>query len=306
MKCLITGVNGFLGKAMYRTILNDQNYEQVIGTTHFDIMGSTYENRPEGKRGLIVECQLESPGWVTRFLGQYKPDVIFHLSGFGSQNKSAKDIFNSHVLSTLNILDVVQHQENRPAFIHMSSVVIDGHPLPLYGAAKASAEVIVKSYTSLDKIEGVSVRSCAITGAGANHGLLPDIFKRLFDNNSQELELWGAAPGTRKPFVNVNTLCTFLAKLPYRRDWFRYSPIIFSPVDTLTVQEVAMIAMGLSNRPRPINWLEHKVWAGDQKVVNPMSNLRHIDYKLGSSREEVEKSMKEILRKDYGWKNSES
>ncbi len=297
MRILVTGIGGFIGGSVYRALLNKYPDAEIVGTTHVARFG--YEDHPDrDKPGAIkIECDLEKRAWVDRLLSTFLPDIIVHISGIGTQDSPSHALFNSHVTSTLNLLAGIK-QETKPLFIHLSSIVAGIKPLNFYGACKLSAESFVKAYNDMGIVKGVSVRPCAILG-GRYHGLLPDLLRKLLDDKETYLNL---RANSCKPFIFIDVFTDFILKLIENEAWQERSPITISSSDTITVEDIAEIAMNKTGVHKPIRWAG-ELFKGDQQKVNSFSSISYQDFYFGSALVNVNSGLEYMLKNYYGVKN---
>lgn len=115
---------------------------------------------------------------ISKYIGNFKPQVIVHLAAVSHSNKSNKDPHSTfdHSLRTLeNALDNAKN--NVEHFIFLSSSMVYGNfkkkkvkesdacdPIGIYGALKFSAEKIIKSYGQVFNLPYTIIRPSALYG----------------------------------------------------------------------------------------------------------------------------------------------
>jgi len=95
-KVLITGVNGFLGFALWQYLNTKYSRVKVFG---IDI-------KPRLSSRSIFLCNLNNQKQVVDLLSSIRPDTIFHLAG--GRNNSNKRLLTDNVLSTRSLLESVK------------------------------------------------------------------------------------------------------------------------------------------------------------------------------------------------------
>jgi len=92
---LITGVNGFLGKALWEYFKAKHSSFEIFGIDRRKLLSSR----------RIFSCDLNDKKEILKIVSRMRPDYIFHLSG-GRVNVE-KDLLRNNVLATGSLLEVV-------------------------------------------------------------------------------------------------------------------------------------------------------------------------------------------------------
>ena len=160
-RALIFGVTGQDGALLAQHLLAE-GYE-VHGTSRRkDVAGGNLQTLGiEGRVRTHAVDPLDG-AQVAELLGAVRPFEVYHLSGQSSVGRSfaePRQTFDSHVGSTMAMLEAIRTQSLDCRFFHASSGEIFGEtgqtpadenaaiaPCTPYGAAKAAATVLVKSY----------------------------------------------------------------------------------------------------------------------------------------------------------------
>jgi GDP-4-dehydro-6-deoxy-D-mannose reductase len=165
-KILVTGANGFIGTALCRFLAHQRAVEVLgIGRRRVDLL-----NKNE----------------LRKFLGQYRPDCIFHLAGGRSGTPS--QLINDNVLTTVNLLESIQSFEGfSPRVIITGSAAEYGevrgarrpiqenapnHPAALYGWVKLLQTQAALHYAGLGQ-DIVIARLFNILGPGVGSDMVP-------------------------------------------------------------------------------------------------------------------------------------
>lgn len=102
MKCLITGVNGFVGSYLAEYLLEKKH--KIIGTVY-------PKNSSQIANVQTFPCDLANPNEIEDIIKQTKPEIIFHLAGQGYVPTSWEDpigTFTINVLGALYLLEAVK------------------------------------------------------------------------------------------------------------------------------------------------------------------------------------------------------
>lgn len=160
-RALIFGVTGQDGALLAQHLLA-QGYD-VYGTSRrANVAGGNLQALGIEGRVRIHTADPTDGAQVTDLLGAVRPFEIYNLSGQSSVGRSFAEpraTFDSHVGSTLAMLEAIRTQSLDCRLFHASSGEVFGEtgpspadenaaiaPCTPYGAAKAAATVLVKSY----------------------------------------------------------------------------------------------------------------------------------------------------------------
>lgn len=160
-RALIVGVTGQDGALLAQHLLA-QGYE-VHGTSRRkDVAGGNLQTLGIMDRIRIHSVDPNDDAQVTDLLSVVRPYEIYNLSGQSSVGRSfaePRETFDSHVGSTMTMLEAIRARSLDCRFFHASSGEIFGEteqapatetspiaPCTPYGAAKAAATLLVKSY----------------------------------------------------------------------------------------------------------------------------------------------------------------
>jgi UDP-glucose 4-epimerase len=133
-------------------------------------------------------------------------EVVFHFAANPEVKLSTVDPqlhFNENVLTTFNLLEALRIAGNVRYLVFASSSSVYGEPdknpvtedarsrpVSVYGATKASSEMLIMAYSKLYAIRSISLRYANIVGPRLRHGVIYD-FARKLRNNPYELEILG-------------------------------------------------------------------------------------------------------------------
>ena len=121
MNILITGYEGFIGKYLYESYLND---EKCVWGWNRD--GVKYKDK------MIIQAKLTNPDDVYKVICKLKPEVIIHCAGSADVGYSLKNPFydlKSNYITTHNLLFGMKKSElYKCRFLLLSSAAVYGNP----------------------------------------------------------------------------------------------------------------------------------------------------------------------------------
>ncbi len=227
---------------------------------------------------MEIQCDIENYSDVKHVFDIANPDIVFHFAANPITNENEADptaITKTNVLGTHNVLAACQFGTR---FVLASSATVYGtnftpfiaheenqrfSPESPYAATKCASEALLQSYKT--KVNPLALRLVANVGAGAGHGVLPDVIRKL-TSDSPTLDLLGALPGSIKQYTHVTDTAKAIVKLGLNNSIFE--PLNISPGDQLSIEQLANVVMNTLNVHKPINWLgDGANWKGDSPVV---------------------------------------
>lgn len=277
MKILVTGYPGFLATNLaYYLSKSKKESDDIV----FTYRGCNLLPTPQCDNLSESQCDLLDYMDVYCLMNDLRPDVIIHLAASSDNSKGQSfEMFENNVKMTYNLLE---NCKNGTSFIFASSSAVYGdcmlegmwegalpNPTSLYGASKIACENLIDLYGY--KVNGIKLRFPAIVGPYMTHGLLRDIIRKL-DSDSPELELFGEAPGSIKPYLHVGDA---IGAIIYATNTnYTGSFNISHDASAISVEDVAHLVMKTRNKYKPIKFLgESTVWQGDNKRVHMNSSL---------------------------------
>lgn len=184
----ISGIDGFSGAHLEREM-----------TKHgFTVFGSTF-SEPIKKNHF--KCNILNKNELRTILDNVKPDYLIHLAAISFvASENIPLMYETNILGTLNVLDVLIEQKIKPKkIIVASSAAVYGkignelseemQPKPInhYGNSKLAMENMVSNY--FDKLNIVITRPFNYTGVGQeSHFLVPKIISH-FQTKKAVIEL---------------------------------------------------------------------------------------------------------------------
>lgn len=284
MRVLVTGSKGFLGQHLVRRLMReDWPTALYCGVNPKTTKAEGWEI---GGERLVRDVYLDvaNEGQAEWLLNLLKPQVVFHLAANPLTREWGPELTRVNVLGTHNLL---AHCPEGCRFVLASSATVYGdarpdkgfhhsenspcRPQSAYAASKVAAESLVEAFHAQGKVRGVVLRLVALVGAGATHGLLPDVVRKVGELNGV-LPLLGDAPGSEKPFLHIGDAAEAFVLAGANSSLA--GPYNVSPDDELSVEEVAKIALDVMGVKKDLAWLGAGAnWKGDNRYVR-VSNWR--------------------------------
>jgi nucleoside-diphosphate-sugar epimerase len=173
MKVLILGGAGMIGRKLAERLATDGTLggKAISGLTLYDVVLAA---NPAGAK-MPVEIatgDLPASGEADRVVAS-KPDVIFHLAAIvsGEAEQEFDKGYRINMHGTLNLLEAVRRQGNKPRVVFASSIAVFGAPFPeaipddfhqtpltSYGTQKAIGELLISDYTRKGMLDGIAIR----------------------------------------------------------------------------------------------------------------------------------------------------
>jgi GDP-6-deoxy-D-talose 4-dehydrogenase len=191
MKILITGINGFVGKALHKAL--EVKGEEIYGLDF------------EGNGTNIFKVDIADQDQVTECITNVSPDFIFHLAAVSRVDlNNPQEIFKTNINGTINLLSASIKLQKLPRFLFVSSSQVYGivdkikqpitesipvNPVNMYGASKAAGENIVAAFHHEYDLPVVIARPFNHTGRQQAHNFIVPKLIRVFKEKKSEIKL---------------------------------------------------------------------------------------------------------------------
>lgn len=202
MKALVTGVAGFIGSYVARSLI-DKGYE-VVG---IDNLNDYYEVSLKHARlewvrekdGFeFVEMDLADKDAVTRLFAEHTFDRVINLAAQAGVRYSIEnpDVYvQSNLVGFVNILEACRHQKTAHLVFASSSSVYGlntklpfatddsvDHPVSLYAATKKSNELMAHTYAHLYGLPVTGLRFFTVYGPWGRPDMILCSLKRAVNH----------------------------------------------------------------------------------------------------------------------------
>lgn len=253
MRLLITGANGFVGRALLRRLLS-----QGLGSCPVASLVASdlaLDGLPDDARIQPVMGSIAEPGVLERALAT-PVDAVFHLASMpGGAAEQAPDAARRVNLdATLRLVALLRAQGGSPRLVFASTVAVYGDSLPAwvddatparpalsYGAHKLAAEVLLADADRRGWVRVCSLRLPGIVarpgdGAGLMSAFMSQLFWKLRDNEPIVLPV---SPEGTAWWLSMQT-CVDHLLLAAALDTTRLDPrrVVQVPAQHLSMQQV--------------------------------------------------------------------
>lgn len=271
MKVVVTGVAGFIGSNLARTLLEDENLE-VVGIDSLTDYYSTADklrnlDSLDSDRFDFIEGDLATLDLAGLLEGS---TAIFHQAGQPGVRKSWGEEFavytTQNVLVTQRLLEASRGVASLEAFVYASSSSVYGdaetyptseldRPMPMspYGVTKLAAEHLTTLYAKNFGVPTVSLRYFTVYGPGQR----PDMaFNKFLHAALAKSPIMVYGDGTQiREFTHVSDIVDANIKA-WKRQPAAGSVINLSGGSSVTVNEVLALIEGLVGHPLDIRYLD--------------------------------------------------
>ena len=208
MKILITGVAGFIGAALAKKLIENDN--NIVGienlNSYYDInlkkdrLNSIYNKKNRKGVFTFIEADI-SNNELNDIFAKYNFDIVINLAaqaGVRYSLENPKVYVESNLVGFVNLLELCR-KFNIKNFIYASSSSVYGdnnlfpfselhnvdHPISLYAATKKSNELLAHSYSHLFDIPSTGLRFFTVYGPWGRPDMAPMIFAKALLTNKK-------------------------------------------------------------------------------------------------------------------------
>jgi UDP-glucose 4-epimerase len=292
MKFLVTGAGGFIGTHL-SAYLSRQQYDLTC------IVKNAKASDLSCSSTKVHELQLPSPE-IYKIIAETQPDVLIHAAGMSSVPLSVENPLQDFAYGppvVFQLLDALRIHSPDCAFILISSAAVYGNPtrLPIsedmalmpispYGFHKLQSESLVKEFSTLYGVPGVSMRIFSAYGTGLKKQLLWDLCQKA--NRENEILVMGGGSETRD-FIHVSDICRAI-KLICKQDDFHGQAINICSGTSTPISDIALLlAAQFPHHPSirfsgenipgsPLQWQGDNSWLSSRGFECSVSLLKGI------------------------------
>jgi nucleoside-diphosphate-sugar epimerase len=175
MQALITGANGFVGRALAARLAAEARLggKPIDGLCLLDL---AFDGPPEGSIVRRIAGDMGDAAWLRRTLADMTVDVVFHLASIpgGTAERQYELARGVNLDATTVLLEhgkaQVEAGGRAPVFVYASSIAVFGampalvtddtlpRPAMTYGAQKLIGELLVADFSRRGWVDGRSLR----------------------------------------------------------------------------------------------------------------------------------------------------
>lgn len=199
MRVMVTGANGFLGRALAQRLLEEgelrgQRIEALI------LLDKVLEGFPEDSRLRRHQINVTEPALLRRALAD-GVDVVFHLISIpgGAAEEQYALGYQVNLLASLELLEQLRGLRRPPVLVYASSVAVYGGDLPArmdeqlaprpalaYGAHKLMVETLLLDLARRGEVDGRALRLPGIVARprepnGLRSAFMSDLMRAVAD-----------------------------------------------------------------------------------------------------------------------------
>lgn len=247
-RILVTGATGFIGSHLLNRLKEERlQHQTIIGVgRRFTNKIEEFENDFNNGGVFELNCNLNDIIECQKLMSTFQPDLIYHIAGKATtrieHSLDEKTLIEDNIISTHNLaqfaknvdivftstvlvhdglwkdyqLEIKEHTDNgitEKYFIPppKSTILSPICPHSMYGATKASAELILKASKNVKNAN--IVRLCAVVGNNLTHGMLRDFVKKA-NSDSKTFEVYGPKNtyGSYKPYIHISEVVNYLIR----------------------------------------------------------------------------------------------
>ncbi len=283
MTVLVTGGAGFIGSHIVDWLVGKKEHVVVVDNLSSGSLANIERHVRDGKV-VFVKGDLKDPELCLRVLRDHRPDIVIHLAANPEVRVSVTEPrihFQENVVATFNLLEACRVCDSVSKLVFVSSSTVYGdakvlptpedhelRPISVYGACKASCELLLHAYSQLYGIRGVVLRYANIIGPRARHGVIYDFIMKL-KKDPTRLEILG--DGTqKKSYLYVDDAISATMIVTFNEN-SRYEVYNIGNEDWITVREIAdIVCEVLDVKPTYIfvhGTPDGRGWLGDVKFM---------------------------------------
>lgn len=199
MKVLITGADGFIGRALVPRLLSGAG-NPMIGAvpTRLTLLDQRFSPGPSDPRIVRIEGDLADERVLIDAV-EDGADIVFHLASIpgGAAARNFELGLRVNLEATISLLEVLRRRAQKPTVVFASTIGVYGVPLPAlidedtlpepslsYGSHKLIGEVLIRDYSQRQFVDGRVLRLPGIVSrppqsSGMLSAFMSDLIREL-------------------------------------------------------------------------------------------------------------------------------
>lgn len=238
MKLLITGASGFVGTFLQKTLAGQYDWLKLSREKTEELLSS--QSPPQAYSQI---------------------DTLIHLAGRAHvMQETAEDVYRAYasvnIDYTLRVAELAKRL-NIKRFVFLSSIKVNGEisnqpftekdspaPLDAYGQTKLEAEIALKEFCNIYRIELVIIRPPLIYGSGVKAN-----FRQLIKLCQLPLPLPFASVKNKRSFVSLDNLADFILLCSWHPKAANQTFLISDGDDVSTAELIKTIRQASNHKP---------------------------------------------------------
>src|SRR3990167_4200094 len=208
MRCLVTGVAGFIGSHLADELITQNN--EVVGIDNF-LTGDRININSKVKFFQEDITMHKNMRTVKAIIESYKPDWVFHLAANARTQMSVQDPMmdmKNNIQGTLNMLLAARDAKVK-RFIYASSCIIYAPNTPYY-VSKQAGEEYTKVFNKCYGLSTIALRYSNVYGSlrQSEKGLHINALASLRKTKRETGRIWITGDGTQtRQWTHVKDIC---------------------------------------------------------------------------------------------------
>lgn len=304
MRVLVTGGAGFIGSHIVDSFAKKGHEVTVIDSMTTAV---NYKN----PAATYIRDDLSRSDAAAAYIKNF--DIVFHLASNYSVIKSTENPrfdFENNFLLTFNVLDAMRRNNVKKIVFTSTSAVYGLHeafpikestpfekmkPVSNYAASKLASEIYIHSFSKLYGIDGLILRLANVVGPRSDHGIVPDLVKKLRKDPSK-LEVLGNGL-QKKSYIHIDDCISGI--LLASQNFKGFNCFNIGTDSWVSVNEIVdLVCKGMGVSPE-ITYTGGQIgWKGDvPEFLLDISKLKSIGWKPRmNSKEAIEASIKWLVQ----------
>ena len=262
MNILLTGATGFIGKHLFRRLINSNYNISVIIRDNKLIIGDE-DNLVKNIPTFILDGDINN---LYSFIKKQDIDGVINLVGDYYKENSLDDIeplINSNTLFGTQVLDIASRLKVK-WFINTGSYYqnvdsIKYNPLNLYAATKEAFISISKYYTNVSRIKFITLKLTDTFGLNDKRNKIWNLWRKMLIGNSKQIKALDMSLGKQIIALNYidNIVDAYIALINLLEDnkiTANNETFFMNSEERYSLRELANIFEDISGKKLSINW----------------------------------------------------